>query len=254
MTPNKKVCTTCNIKKDLSQFYVDRAKKDGYCNECKDCKNVKLKKYAQENKENKRLYDIEYRKKNRAKLQKQSRFWRLNNPDIIANNKLRNKEGKKISDKKYAQKNVEQENTRKRLWEANNPEKRKKSNRDYIKKKLATDPLYRIKHYTRCSINEALRKRGYSKKTKTHNILGCSFDEFKEHIEAQFEPWMNWDNYGNPEDGIFEPDKTWDIDHIIPISTANCEGDVIALNHHTNLQPLCSYDNRFIKKDVSGDY
>ena len=42
----------------------------------------------------------------------------------------------------------------------------------------------------------------------------------------------------------------WDIDHIIPLSTAITEDDLIKLNHYTNLQPLCSKINRDIKKDI----
>ena len=68
-------------------------------------------------------------------------------------------------------------------------------------------------------------------------------------IESQWEDWMSWDNYGNPTDGVFEPNKTWDLDHITPISTGTNEDELINLNHFTNLQPLCSYDNRFIKRD-----
>ena len=60
---------------------------------------------------------------------------------------------------------------------------------------------------------------------------------------------MNWENKGNPKDKILEPNKTWDIDHIIPLSTAKTEEEVLKLNHYSNLQPLCSYYNRFIKKD-----
>jgi hypothetical protein len=41
----------------------------------------------------------------------------------------------------------------------------------------------------------------------------------------------------------------WDIDHIIPVSSATSEEEVIKLNHYTNLQPLCSKINRNIKKD-----
>jgi hypothetical protein len=48
---------------------------------------------------------------------------------------------------------------------------------------------------------------------------------------------------------IEEEDNKWDIDHIIPISSAESEDDVIRLNHYTNLQPLCSYTNRYIKRD-----
>ena len=61
---------------------------------------------------------------------------------------------------------------------------------------------------------------------------------------------MNWDNYGNPKDGIFEINKTWDIDHIIPTNDATNETELINLNHYTNLRPLCSYTNRWIKRDL----
>lgn len=57
---------------------------------------------------------------------------------------------------------------------------------------------------------------------------------------------MNWENKGlyNGEFGY-----GWDIDHIVPLSTAATEEDLIRLNHYTNLQPLCSKVNRDIKRD-----
>ena len=57
---------------------------------------------------------------------------------------------------------------------------------------------------------------------------------------------MTWDNYGLYNG---ELNCGWDIDHIIPLSSVNTEDDIIKLNHYTNLQPLCSYTNRVIKKD-----
>ena len=60
---------------------------------------------------------------------------------------------------------------------------------------------------------------------------------------------MNWENYGNPKDGIFEPNKTWDIDHIKPLSSFTTEQELLELNHYTNLQPLCSYENRWVKSN-----
>ena len=61
---------------------------------------------------------------------------------------------------------------------------------------------------------------------------------------------MSWDNYGNPKDGILEHNKSWDLEHIITISSAKTENDIIKLNHYTNLQPLCSYTNRYIKRNI----
>ena len=98
-------------------------------------------------------------------------------------------------------------------------------------------------------LHNSLNNKGYKKTSKTQDIIGCSFEEFKSHLESQFKDWMSWENKGNPEDGILEPDKTWDIDHIIPLSTATTEEELIKLNHYTNLQPLCSFTNRLIKRD-----
>ena len=103
---------------------------------------------------------------------------------------------------------------------------------DYQKKKLQVDPVYKCRHSIRNLIGLSIRVMGYSKKSKTEQILGCSFDKFKQYIEKQFEPWMNWLNHGE-----------WHIDHIIPLATAKTEAEVLKLNHHTNLKPLKAFDN-----------
>ena len=36
--------------------------------------------------------------------------------------------------------------------------------------------------------------------------------ELKSHLEAKWEPWMTWNNYGPLRIG----QRTWQIDHIIP--------------------------------------
>lgn len=95
------------------------------------------------------------------------------------------------------------------------------------------------------NIRGVLKKNGFSKKSKTLDILGCSYDDFKKHIESLWEPWMNWDNYGLYNG---ELNHGWDIDHIIPSSSACSEEDVYKLNHYSNLQPLCSKINRDVKR------
>jgi hypothetical protein len=62
---------------------------------------------------------------------------------------------------------------------------------------------------------------------------------------------MSWENYGK-YNGDFN--YGWDIDHKIPLSSVNTEDEIIKLNHYTNLQPLCSYVNRHIKKDSMDFY
>ena len=56
---------------------------------------------------------------------------------------------------------------------------------------------------------------------------------------------MTWYNRGM-YNGEF--DYGWDIDHIIPVSSATTKEEINKLNHYTNLQPLCSKINRDIKR------
>lgn len=51
---------------------------------------------------------------------------------------------------------------------------------------------------------------------------------------------MNWSNHGKYTGNYNE---TWQLDHIIPMSSAENETDVILLNHYTNFQPICSKVN-----------
>jgi hypothetical protein len=126
-----------------------------------------------------------------------------------------------------------------------NKERLKEYRKQYSKKRRQNDPLYKLNRNVRSMISRSIKEKNFSKDTRSEEILGCSWIEFKQHLESQFEPWMTWDNYGtNSPSGM---NVTWDLDHIIPLNTAICSSDVVRLNHYTNLRPLCSYYNRFIK-------
>lgn len=107
------------------------------------------------------------------------------------------------------------------------------------KKRLQTDSLYKLKITIKDSIRKAIKQNNYKKESKTVDILGCSFVEFKLYIESKFESWMNWKNHG-----IYNKNKaTWQLDHIIPISSAKTIEDIIKLNHYSNFQPLETLKN-----------
>lgn len=99
--------------------------------------------------------------------------------------------------------------------------------------------LNQLKNRIRSLIRTSIRKKGYSKKSATFEILGCTVEEFYTHIESLFLPEMGW----------YNRDK-WHIDHIIPLNTANTEAELIALNHYTNLRPLWAFDNMSKGKKV----
>src|SRR5690606_383745 len=101
-------------------------------------------------------------------------------------------------------------------------------NTKYSKKRRQIDPVYKITSNIRVLIRNSIKSKGFKKKSKSLSILVCNFEFFKEYLESKFEPWMTWDNYGIFISG--EINSGWDIDHIIPISVAKSEDEVIKLN------------------------
>lgn len=153
--------------------------------------------------------------------------------------------------RKYYIENREKELECGRKWKRENPERvvanNKRYKETYVKNRIESDPIYGVRCSVRNLIKCSIYHKGYTKKSRTFEILGCSYKEFKEHIESQFEDWMNWDNYGMYNG---KGNCGWEYDHIIPVSSAKCEEDIIRLNHHSNIQPLCSYVNRHVKRDI----
>jgi hypothetical protein len=148
--------------------------------------------------------------------------------------------------KSYRENNRDKTRDRQKRWELKNKEKRKKSRSEQLKEKRKTNPLFAIRSSISRNIRTAILRNGFSKNIKTESILGCSFEEFKLHLESKFENWMNWENRGL-YNGEFN--YGWDIDHIIPVSSAKTEEEIYKLNHFTNLQPLCSKYNRDLKSN-----
>lgn len=105
--------------------------------------------------------------------------------------------------------------------------------RVYHAKKRKDDPIYVMKMRMYCRVNGAFKAQGISKKSKTSEMLGCSFKKFAQHIESQFEEGMTWENKG-----------AWEIDHIIPVSCATTEEGLSKLFHYKNCRPAWSSHNR----------
>lgn len=74
------------------------------------------------------------------------------------------------------------------------------------------------------------------------NLVGCTKDQLRRHIEAQFERGMTWENYGV---------NGWVVDHIRPV----CKFNLLELDqrqncfHYSNLQPMWYEQNR--KKSIT---
>lgn len=244
-----KICSKCNIEKDEGFFYKRKDSKDGLRAECKECFNITSKKYVENNKDEIKKYKKKYYISNKELIIDRSKQWMINNPDSYKNiqNKYNNKESSKINRRRYYNEKYDYYLIKSKEYKENNKDKLNELHRDRYK----SDNLYRLRILLRNSIYKSLRNKGFVKESKSEEILGCSFEYIKKHLELNFEPWMTWDNYG-----LYNGDFNygWDIDHIIPLSSAKTEEDLIKLNHYTNLQPLCSKINRDIKRDKTWIY
>jgi len=237
-----KVCIKCENEKSFDEYHSDRSRSDGYSNICKLCKNEKSKSYrlltSNIDKVKAKEYGKKWREKNKIKTKEYNKKWRKLNPDKVKefykNLKISNPDKVKNTYKKSYYKN-----------RGKYKERRRKYNREYVKKRKL-DPIYKFNANIRSMISNLITERGYFKISKTQDILGCTFKEFKIYLESKFEPWMNWDNYGLYNG---ELNYGWDIDHIIPSSSALTLNEVVKLNHFTNLQPLCSKINRVFKSN-----
>jgi hypothetical protein len=233
-----KSCSKCKLDKELTLFYKCSSSKDGHRSNCITC----CKQWKIDNKE--KIND--YLVSNKERLSKnRSERYQLNKDFFIlksSNYYKNNREEIKLKSNLYYENNKESKLEYQKEYQKNNKDKRN----TYLSERRLNDPLFRLITNVRNLIYNSFYYNGYSKNSKTEELLGCSFEELKEYLESKFEPWMNWDNRGLYS-GEFN--YGWDIDHVIPLSSVNKEDEIIKLNHYTNLQPLCSKINRDIKKD-----
>ena len=151
-------------------------------------------------------------------------------------------QNKKLADKKYYQKNRLKILIKVKEYRLNNRDYFNRKNKEwkaktgygkkYQQERLKKDVLFRFINRLRTLIRISITKQGFNKNSNAHEILGCDYNKVIEHLENKFEKGMTWENHGE-----------WHIDHIVPISSATTERDVLSLNHYTNLQPLWAKEN-----------
>lgn len=192
-----KVCIKCNEEKIVSEFYKRKNSVDGYRNDCKSCMNDRVI-----NSPNRKQNKKNYYENNKEKVkQKVKEYYSLN--------KEKTQETKRIYQEKYKSRRNKRHNER-----------------------YHNDIIYRLTSNFRGSINKAFKRNGFKKTSKTFDLLGCSFEELKIHLENQFKEGMSWENHGE-----------WHIDHKIPLSWAKTEEELKKLCKYSNLQPLWAEEN-----------
>ena len=99
-------------------------------------------------------------------------------------------------------------------------------------------PMSYLRSVARSRIHGAMKGTGMA---GSLTMLGCTVEDFKDHITAQLRDGMTWENYGQ-----------WHIDHITPLKygTPTVE-EMVERLHYTNTQPLwasenCAKGNKYI--------
>jgi len=239
----RKVCSKCKEEKEVCEFNKHSVSKDGYKSQCKNCvkqwrimnkENIYeyLKKWRQSNPE--KVKELEKKRRNTEQLSNYQKTYYKNNKnklnDYYKKWKENNSEKVKETYKKWKENNSEKVKDYLKNWAINNKEK----NNEKTKLRKKDNIVYLISCRIRKRTSEYIKKNNISKKNKTFDIVGCSPQSLKEHLEKQFVDGMTWDNYGL---------YGWHIDHKIPLSSAKTEEELYKLCHYTNLQPLWAEDN-----------
>lgn len=105
-------------------------------------------------------------------------------------------------------------------------------NADRVREYLLNRPEFRAGLNLRRRLHAALK--GDYKQGSAIEALGCSIEELRDKLEAQFEEGMSWDNYGK-----------WHIDHVRPLANFDLldPEQLRKVCHFSNLQPLWAEDN-----------
>lgn len=132
--------------------------------------------------------------------------------------------------------NIERYKSKRQEYSKKNKEKNNERNKKYIKERRKKDPIYHLITNIRSRTYIFLKTKKLAKHNTTKELIGCTPEELKKHIESLFTEGMCWELLG----------KKIHIDHIIPLSSAKTEKDIYKLCNYRNLQPMWAEDN--IKK------
>lgn len=215
-----KTCTACNITKEITNFSKHKNYKGGHSTECKPCvskRGCAIYHLSRDKAKNPDKYpdlpEVKSKICSKCKIDKEFNFY---------NKEKRGKFGF-CSVCKPCRLDIYTRGRRSR------PGVKERDNL-HIRQRVKNDPQFALSLLLRSRVSEALKSVKARKSQKTIELVGCSIDQCKRHIEAQFLPGMTWENRGK---------YTWHLDHHLPVSMFNLidpEEQKKAF-HYTNLRP-----------------
>jgi hypothetical protein len=216
-----------DLKRYKSEWYQknkERLYAKSQSEEFKRKKQIADKKYRLKNIEKLKIQKKQYSEKNKEKLNAYKKKWAKNNEQKVISAR-----------QKWSENNPNYKHPPVKSWSKERKEKLLKKMALYCKERRKTDPIFKLKSCLRVRIRKFIISKN-KKSLSTINIIGIDYNGVKKHIERQFKKGMTWENHGTGT-------GKWHIDHIIPLSTAKTEEEVVRLCHYTNLQPLWEEEN-----------
>lgn len=216
-----KWCGKCEQYMDVANFCKAKTW-DGLRSTCQDCLHAD----RMANRSKMTEYNKKYWKKTMVEQKEKSKQWRSENKEYIS---TKHKEWRAINGKEYDKKQWQQRKNDPAYKEYYNAYRR-----EYDKLQRKTNPHYKIKVNFMRRLREVIHAD--SRALHTAELLGCSVEDFKSHLESQFDEKMSWENYSN---------TGWHIDHIVPCAYFDLtrKSHQRRCFHWSNMQPMWSVEN-----------
>ena len=258
-----KTCNKCNISKPISNFNKLQNAKDSVDYTCKLCAIAK-RKIRKEILIQKRLINPVFTTEKLCT--KCNNILQINDFGKCSKTKDGFKEVCKpcrnVLYKQHYNKNKSVINLKRKIYSIKNKNKIKKyhqqwyiNNKEHIIKggnlyrntRLKTDVNYKLLQYARTSVY--LATNGRKGKERTIDLLGCTIEEYKRHLESHFKLGMTWENRGRKV-------GCWQVDHRIPLSffKLNDVTEKKQAFNYTNCQPLWFEENMNKRDNIIPEY
>jgi len=253
-TPAEKLCNRCKLQKLLTDFAMDRSKKDGRYTICKSCRTL-YDKARWENPET-RAKMLEYHDIHREHYNELHLVYRNNNKEEVNLKKrieyAENPEKFKKWNKKYVSSHKKQVRARQKRWnEANrariradrkayramNADKMRAYFKDYYQRNHLWYKQYRTLYFSKYPERVRGYKRAYAERHPEYNQVRKAKRRAHEHnapfIEhVDLEILAIRDNWRCHICGKIVTRQTWSRDHLIAVSKGGPHGDqFVALAH-----------------------
>jgi hypothetical protein len=205
----------------MRQYYADR----------RDAIKAKVAVWAAQHPDKVRDYKRAWTKRNPIAAKE----WIKEHPEKKREYSKRWREKHPESDKQWRAENKERLKSVKAAWTARNRQKIRRYKVEYEARRSAQEPAFKMLRRLRLRLRLALK--GQLKCGKTIELLGCSIEDLRKHLEALFRDGMTWETYGA---------GGWELDHIVPCTAFDFSipEQQAQCFHYSNLQPLWASENR----------